>query len=167
MEQGSVISAVYEGSRPVFFEIQALVAQANVGFSRRTALGIDHNRLSMLLAVLERQAGLPLLNYDVYVNVVGGMKPDSPATDLAVALAIFSSFRERTSPRRVVAVGEVGLTGQLRSVPNADKIISEAERLGYDKVILPKKNASKCSSSKVQICGAENIREAIKLFTAE
>ncbi|MDD5822894.1 MAG: DNA repair protein RadA [Firmicutes bacterium] len=167
LEQGSVISAVYEGSRPVFFEIQALVAKANVGFSRRTALGIDHNRLNMLLAVLEKQAGIPLLDYDVYVNVVGGLKPDSPATDLAVALAIFSSLRERTSPRRTVAVGEVGLTGRLRSVPNADKIIVEAERLGYEKVILPTKNAEASKSNKVRLCGADNVRDAIKLYLAD
>ena len=168
MEQGSVISACYEGSRPVFFEIQALVAKANAGFAKRTSLGIDHNRLSMIIAVLERQAGMPLLNYDVYVNVVGGMKPDSPATDLAVALAIYSSVRERTSPSRLVAVGEVGLTGNLRTIPNADKIVAEAERLGYDKVLLPKGNAEKASpNSKVKICGAATLREAIRLFTEE
>lgn len=168
MELGSVISAVYEGSRPVFFEIQALVAKSSSGgFPRRTSIGIDHNRLSMILAVLERQADLPLYDYDVYVNVVGGLKPDSPATDLAVALAIASSMRERTSPKRVVAVGEVGLTGRLRTVPNADKIIAEAERLGYERAILPKSNATKGSSDKVQLCGADNLREALKLFTAK
>ena len=168
-EIGSVVSATYEGSRPVFFEIQALVAKASVGFSRRTALGIDHNRLSMLIAVLERHAGLSLADYDVYVNVVGGLRPDSPATDLAVALAIYSSLRERTSPRRVVAVGEVGLTGMLRNIPNTDKIISEAQRLGYERIILPKKNAvsSQSSKSSIEICGADNLRDAIKQFASE
>lgn len=168
-EQGSVISAVHEGSRPVFFEIQALVAQANVGFARRTALGIDHNRLNMLLAVLERQAGLSLLNYDVYVNVVGGMKPDSTATDLAVALAIYSSFREKTSKSKMIAVGEIGLTGNLRSVPNADKIIQEAERLGYESIIIPKKNALAYKPSpgaKIKVLGAGHIREAIKYYVS-
>ena len=196
-EIGSVVSATYEGSRPVFFEIQALVAKASVGFSRRTALGIDHNRLSMLIAVLERHAGLSLADYDVYVNVVGGLRPDSPATDLAVALAIYSSLRERTSPRRVVAVGEVGLTGMLRNIPNTDKIISEAQRLGYERIILPKKNAASSQSGKssaqtgsnsaaqsgsqsgfksdalsdgrsgIEICGADNLRDAIKQFASE
>ena len=196
-EIGSVVSATYEGSRPVFFEIQALVAKASVGFSRRTALGIDHNRLSMLIAVLERHAGLSLADYDVYVNVVGGLRPDSPATDLAVALAIYSSLRERTSPRRVVAVGEVGLTGMLRNIPNTDKIISEAQRLGYERIILPKKNAVSSQSGKssaqsgrnstaqsgsqsgvksdalsggrsgIEICGADNLRDAIKQFASE
>ena len=146
-EEGSVISAVYEGSRPVFFEIQALVTQANVGFARRTAVGINYNRLSMILAVLEKKAGLNLLNYDVYVNVVGGMNTGSTATDLAVALAIYSSFKGKTSSRRIVAVGEVGLTGHLRSIPNTDKIVQEAVRLGYEAVVLPERNARQTAES--------------------
>ena len=164
LDEGSVISASYEGSRPVFFEIQALVTQANVGFARRTAIGVNYNRLGMILAVLEKKAGLNLLNYDVYANVVGGMKSDNPATDLAVALAIYSSARSKTSSKRIIAVGEIGLTGNLRSVPNTDKIIQEAVRLGYDTVILPKKNAEQANSSKIEIYGADNLREAIKVF---
>lgn len=187
-EEGSVISAVYEGSRPVFFEIQALVTQANVGFARRTAVGINYNRLSMILAVLEKKAGLNLLNYDVYVNVVGGMNTGSTSTDLAVALAIYSSFKGRSSGRRVVAVGEVGLTGNLRSIPNADKIVQEAVRLGYEAVILPERNARQAAQSgrsidvadgglavsvtpsapdvsgNIRISGASNIADAIKAF---
>ena len=107
-EEGSVISAVYEGSRPVFFEIQALVSRANVGFARRTAIGISQNRLSMILAVLEKKAGLNLLDYDVYVNVVGGMNTGSTSTDLAVALAIYSSFKSRSSGRRAVRKSPFG-----------------------------------------------------------
>jgi DNA repair protein RadA/Sms len=167
-EEGSVVSAVYEGSRPVFFEIQALVTPANVGFARRTSVGIDSNRLSMILAVLEKKAGISLLNYDVYVNVVGGMRPDSPSTDLAVALAIYSSFRERTSPLKLVALGEVGLTGELRSVRNSEKITAEAERLGFEAVILPSRNAGKGSGadpkSGIRMIGAKNIRDAIRAF---
>ena len=187
-EEGSVISAVYEGSRPVFFEIQALVTQANVGFARRTAVGINYNRLSMILAVLEKKAGLNLLNYDVYVNVVGGMNTGSTATDLAVALAIYSSFRGKTSSRRIVAVGEVGLTGHLRSIPNTEKIVQEAVRLGYEAVILPERNARQSAesgkvsladsgravtitppgaenSTGIRIIGASNIRDAIRAFS--
>ena len=186
-EEGSVISAVYEGSRPVFFEIQALVTQANVGFARRTAVGINYNRLSMILAVLEKKAGLNLLNYDVYVNVVGGMNTGSTATDLAVALAIYSSFKGKTSSKRIVAVGEVGLTGHLRSIPNTEKIVQEAVRLGYEAVILPDRNARQSAESGkvnvsdsgrtvtvtppgsdgskgIRIIGASNIRDAIKAF---
>ena len=159
-EEGSVISAVYEGSRPVFFEIQALVTQANVGFARRTAVGITYNRLSMILAVLEKKAGINLLNYDVYVNVVGGMNTGSTATDLAVALAIYSSFKGKTSSRRIVAVGEVGLTGHLRSIPNTDKIVQEAVRLGYEAVILPERNARQTAES-----GKVNVADAGRTVT--
>ena len=164
-EEGSVISAVYEGSRPVFFEIQALVTKANVGFARRTAIGISQNRLNMILAVLEKKAGLSLLDYDVYVNVVGGMNTGSTSTDLAVALAIYSSFRGKVSARRIVAVGEVGLTGNLRSIPNADKIIQEAVRLGYEAVILPEKNARAVKDPAIEVAGASNLRDAIRAFS--
>ena len=160
-EEGSLVSAIYEGSRPVFFEIQALVSPSNVGFARRTALGIDQNRLNMILAVLEKKAGISLLNYDVYVNVVGGMRPDSTATDLAVALAIFSSFRGKCAAAKTIAIGEIDLTGNLRSVRNAEKIAAEAVRLGYEKIILPKKN-SKFTLAGISIVGAENIMEAIR-----
>ena len=164
-EEGSVASALYEGSRPVFFEIQALVTPANVGFARRSAIGIDNNRLNMILAVLEKKVGISLLNHDVYVNVVGGLKPDGPGADLAVALAIYSSFRERTSPRRVVALGEVGLTGNLRTVRNADRIVSEAARLGYETIIIPKGNIKiENRSTDIHVVGAGSLGDAIKAY---
>lgn len=165
-EEGSVISASYEGSRAVFFEIQALVSKANAGFARRTSIGIDNNRLNMILAVLEKKAGIRLIDFDVYVNVAGGVKPGSPATDLAVALAVLSSYRERTSPRRVVAVGEVGLTGRLRAVHNLEKIVAEAERLGYDAAIIPSQSklSSKAETGKIQLLKADTIRDAVAHF---
>ena len=184
-EEGSVISAVYEGSRPVFFEIQALVTPANVGFARRTAVGISHNRVNMILAVLEKKASINLLNHDVYVNVVGGMNTGSTATDLAVALAIYSSFTGKAASKRIVAVGEVGLTGHLRSIPNADKIVQEAVRLGYEAVILPERNARHAaetgvvsisdsgravtvtpagSGGGIRVTGAANITDAIHAY---
>ena len=184
-EEGSVISAVYEGSRPVFFEIQALVTPANVGFARRTAVGISHNRVNMILAVLEKKASINLLNHDVYVNVVGGMNTGSTATDLAVALAIYSSFTGKAASKRIVAVGEVGLTGHLRSIPNADKIVQEAVRLGYEAVILPERNARHAaetgvvsisdsgravtvtpagSGGGIRVTGAANIADAIRAY---
>jgi DNA repair protein RadA/Sms len=167
-EEGSVISAVYEGSRPVFFEIQALVTRANVGFARRTAIGISQNRLNMILAVLEKKAGLDLHDFDVYVNVVGGMNTGSTSTDLAVALAIYSSFRGRSSSKRLVAAGEVGLTGNLRSIPNAGKIVQEAVRLGYEAVILPAKNAGQAGKTAdgIRVMGAANVSDAIRAFVS-
>lgn len=169
LEEGSVISATYEGSRPVFFEIQALATQAGGGFGRRTAIGVNHNRLNMILAVLEKKTGIKLAESDVYVNMVGGMKSDNPSTDLAVALAVYSSCKAKASNRRIVAVGEVGLTGNLRSIPNTDKILQEAIRLGYDAIIMPEKNAEQArrnpsATTSIRIHGAGNLRDAINLY---
>lgn len=165
LEEGSVISATYEGSRPIFFEIQALVAKASNGFGRRTALGVNYNRVNMILAVLEKKVHLPLTEFDVYVNIIGGMKSESTATDLAVALALYSSATGKHANKRIVAVGEVGLTGNLRSVPNAEKIVQEAIRLGYDGIILPKKNAEQLKVSGINVFAADNLKEAIKIYT--
>lgn len=168
---GSVISAIYEGSRPVFFEVQALTSNANVGFARRTAIGIDNQRLNMIIAVIEKKLGIRLSDKDVYVNIVGGMKPDSTSTDLAVALAIYSALFDKTSKQPSVAIGEVGLTGELRSVGNVDKIISEAERLGYKKLVVPFGNYSRLEKSgsiseldKSMIAPAKSLAEAVQLM---
>lgn len=168
---GSVISAIYEGSRPVFFEVQALTSNANVGFARRTAIGIDNQRLNMIIAVMEKKLGIRLYDKDVYVNIVGGMKPDSTSTDLAVALAIYSALFDKTSKQPSVAIGEVGLTGELRSVGNVDKIISEAERLGYKKIVMPFGNYSRLEKSgsiseldKSMIAPAKSLAEAVQLM---
>lgn len=166
--EGSVITAVYEGSRPVLFEVQALTAPANVGFARRTSVGVDYQRLNMILAVLEKKAGLNMMNQDVYVNVVGGMKPDSTSIDLGVALAVYSSIRGIAPTKRTIAIGEVGLTGDLRSVQNAEKIVIEAGRMGYEQIILPAKNAQrldgKLKQQECRIVSAKNIYDAINAF---
>ena len=166
--EGSVITAVYEGSRPVLFEIQALTAPANVGFARRTAVGVDSQRLNMILAVLEKKAGLNLINKDVYVNVVGGMKPDSTSIDLAVALAVYSSAKGIVCSKRTLCIGEVGLTGDLRSVQNVERIVNEAVRMGYEKIIMPKKNALQLEKhgkpSDCEIAGAKNIADAMRAY---
>ena len=167
--EGSVVSAIYEGSRPVFMEIQALTVASNVGFARRTSIGIDNQRLAMLLAVLDRKAGINTISQDVYVNVVGGLKPDSTSVDLGVALAVYSSVKNIRCGYRLIAFGEIGLTGELRSVSNADKIIAEASRMGYEKVIMPRKNAAKLGDkfSNCKIIGVNNIYEAIEAFKEE
>ena len=169
--EGSVVTAVYEGTRPVLFELQALTAPANVGFARRTAVGVDHQRLNMILAVLEKKLGMTMMNQDVYVNVVGGMRPDSTSIDLGVALAIYSSMRGITCAKRTLAIGEVGLTGELRSVQNAEKIVIEATRMGYEQIILPKKNADKLrdrlDEGGCRIISAANLYDAIDAFKGE
>ena len=167
---GSVITAVYEGSRPVLLEVQALAAEANVGFARRTGVGVDQRRLSMILAVLERRAGLRLSAEDIYVNVVGGLRPDSTSIDLGVALAIYSAFRNLPPTGRLLAIGEVGLTGDLRSVANADRIAQEAARLGYTEIILPARNAEKAralAGEGIRVTGVKNLAGAISAFREE
>ena len=166
--EGSVATAIYEGSRPLMFEIQSLVSPANVGFARRTSVGIDNTRLNMILAVLEKIVGLQLINQDVYVNVVGGLRPEGTGADIAVALAIYSSYKRLVCSKRTLAVGEVGLTGDLRSVQNIEKIAREAVRLGDEQVIMPRRNAEKIGSQVegCRIIGVKNIQEAIRIFAS-
>jgi len=141
--EGAVATAVYEGTRPLVLEVQALTSPANVGFARRTALGIDNSRLNMILAVLEKKMGMTLNNQDVYVNVVGGLRPEGTYTDLAVALAVYSSYRGKPLGSRTVAFGEIGLTGDLRAVQNGEKILREAGKLGFERIVLPVRNAQR------------------------
>lgn len=135
---GTVVVPVVEGSRPILVEIQALVTRANFGVTRRKAQGIDPNRLSLLVAVLEKRMELKLFDKDVFVNVVGGMKIDDPAVDMAVCLAIASSAYDRPIPADVLAVGEVGLAAEVRSVTNILLRINEARKLGFKKCLMPR-----------------------------
>ena len=162
--EGSITAAVYEGTRPLLLEVQALVSPANVGFARRTAIGVELSRLNMILAVLDRKAGVSLINHDVYVNIVGGLKPEGTSTDLAVALAIHSTFKGKTCSEKTIALGEIGLTGDLRSIQNADKIVKEAARMGFEKIILPHKNATKLETSAIRLIGVKNLHDAILAY---
>jgi len=163
---GSMATAIYEGTRPLLLEVQALTSPANIGFARRTAIGVELSRLNMILAVLDRKAGISLINQDVYVNVVGGLKPEGTSTDLAVALAIHSTFKGTHSLAKTIALGEIGLTGDLRSIQNAEKIVKEAARMGFARIILPKKNADKIESvpSSLELVGIKNLQEAIRAY---
>lgn len=134
---GNCIACVMEGSRPLLAEVQALVAKTQFGVPRRTAAGVDYNRMVLLLAILEKRAGLFLSGSDAYVNVVGGMRLDEPAADLPMVLAITSSFRDKPLPEGVMSFGEVGLTGELRAVSCASQRIWEAYRLGFHTCIVP------------------------------
>lgn len=159
--EGAVATAVYEGTRPLILEVQALTSTCNIGFPRRTAIGIDNSRLSMLIAVLEKKMGLRLDNQDVYVNVVGGVRPEGTYTDLAVALAVYSSFKGKKLDSKTLVLGEIGLTGDLRAVQNSEKIIKEAERLGFEKVVVPIKNAQRLKAApSIKVIGIRNISEA-------
>lgn len=160
---GSVVVATVEGTRPLLVELQALVTQSVFGLPRRTANGIDYNRLTLLVAVMEKKAGFMLGNQDVYLNVVGGLKVNEPALDLGIILATASSFKNVSIPKGVIALGEVGLTGEVRTINMMEKRLKEAERLGFKKCIIPENNKKLLKESyKLDIIGVKNINEAMK-----
>ncbi len=138
-EPGSVVTAAMEGTRPILVEVQALVCPTNFNMPRRTAAGTDYNRVTLLMAVLEKRLGISLAGCDAYVNVAGGMKITEPSLDLAIVLALLSSYRNRPLPARTVAFGEVGLTGEIRSVNMMAARISEAAKMGYKTAIVPRR----------------------------
>lgn len=157
---GNVITSVLEGSRALLLEIQALTSVTNFGYPKRTTAGFDANRLQLLTAILSKRAGVNLSNQDIYINVVGGIKIDEPSADLAVALAIVSSLKEAVVDRTVV-IGELGLSGEVRYVPQLEKRIKEAQKLGFEKIICPKtKIAGKFGD--VEIIGVRTLQEAIQ-----
>lgn len=160
---GSIVVASMEGTRPILVELQALTTTSVFGMARRTANGIDYNRLTLLIAVLEKRAGLPLGNQDVYLNIVGGIRINEPALDLGIVLAASSSFRNIAVPNDTIAIGEVGLTGEVRSVNMIEKRLKEAEKLGFKKCIIPESNKKLLKDEyKLDIIGVKNILEAMK-----
>ncbi|WP_053217641.1 DNA repair protein RadA [Virgibacillus senegalensis] len=161
---GSTVVASMEGSRPVLVEIQALISPTSFGNPRRMATGIDHNRVPLLMAVLEKRVGLMLQNQDAYVKVAGGVKLDEPAIDLAVAVSIASSFRDQVSRPDDVLIGEVGLTGEVRRVARIDQRVQEAAKLGFQRAIIPAKNLDGWSTpNNIEIIGVNTVQEALKV----
>ncbi|MEQ6376589.1 DNA repair protein RadA [Bacillaceae bacterium S4-13-56] len=160
---GSTIVASMEGTRPVLVEIQALISPTAFGNPRRMATGLDHNRVPLLMAVLEKRVGLLLQNQDAYVKVAGGVKLDEPAIDLAVAVSIASSFRDQPSNPEDVFIGEVGLTGEIRRVARIEQRVKEAAKLGFKRVILPSKNIGGWTVPEgIEIIGVDTVKEALK-----
>ena len=161
---GSVVSCSMEGTRPMLLEIQALVCQSNFGIPRRQATGTDLNRVNLLMAVLEKRLTLQMGNCDAYVNVAGGMKVNEPALDLAICMAIISSFKNRKISPKVVAIGEVGLSGEARAVSMIKSRVTEAQKLGFDICIVPKVCLNELAEiSGVKIIGIDNIQEISSL----
>lgn len=159
---GSVVTATMEGTRPLLVEIQALVAPSYFSSPRRVTNGVDYNRTMMILAVLEKRAGLILANQDVYVNVAGGIKIDEPSVDLAIALAVASNFREVPINPEMIVLGEVGLAGEVRTVTQMEKRLKEGGRLGFNRAIISGRNTNKLGKGLgVQIHGIRSLREAI------
>lgn len=160
---GSVVVASLEGTRPILLELQALSTPTVFGLPRRTANGIDYNRLVLLMAVLEKRAGMNLGSQDVYLNIVGGMKVMEPALDLGIILAVASSFKNISIPENVAVIGEVGLTGEVRSVNMIEKRVKEVEKLGYKKVFIPESNKKGLKENyKLDIIGVKNVIDALK-----
>jgi DNA repair protein RadA/Sms len=162
---GSSVAVTVEGSRPILVEIQALTTPSAFGLPRRSANGLDSGRTQLLVAVLQKRVGLGLGGQDVYANVIGGMRVGEPAADLAVALAIASSFRDRPLDKQTVAIGEVGLGGELRSVSQIERRLAEAHRLGFTRAVIPAASARRGTTDKagLRIARADTVTEAIEL----
>lgn len=160
---GSCIVSCMEGTRPILVELQALTSQTIYGYPKRTANGIDYNRLSLLIAVLEKRVGLQLGSQDVYLNVVGGLRINEPSIDLGIVLVTASSFKNVPIPKDMVIMGEVGLTGEIRRINNIEKRLKEAEKLGFKTCIIPESNKRDLKDKfKLDIICVRNINEAMK-----
>ncbi|SDZ62287.1 DNA repair protein RadA/Sms [Evansella caseinilytica] len=161
---GSAVVASMEGTRTVLVEIQALISPTSFGNPRRMATGIDHNRISLIMAVLEKRVGMLLQNQDAYIKVAGGVRLDEPSIDLAIAVAIASSFRDAPAPPTDVMIGEVGLTGEVRRVSRIDQRVNEAEKLGFKRVIVPEKNLGGWNiPNGIEVIGVNTVNEALEV----
>ena len=161
---GTCVACVMEGTRPILAEVQALVSQTSFNVPRRTADGFDFNRAALLLAVTEKRAGLKMNLFDAYINVIGGLRLDEPGADLPVVLAVASSYRDTAIAHDLCAIGEVGLTGEIRSVSHMNQRLQEVARLGFKKVIIPKYGSEKLEIPKdLEVYRVRNIREAIEI----
>lgn len=161
---GSLVMATMEGTRPMLIEVQALLAPTPFELPKRTGIGIDYNRLALLMAVLEKRGGLSISNQDAYVNIVSGIKVNEPAADLGIALAVASSYKNVPISKDLVAIGEIGLTGEVRSVSSVEKRIKEAEKLGFKTCIVPENSKKQLKiETKINIIGVKDVREALKV----
>lgn len=163
-EPGSVVAASIEGSRPILVEVQALVCRTNFNMPRRTSAGTDYNRVNLLMAVLEKRAGIQLSDSDAYVNVAGGMRITEPALDLAVTTALLSSFKNAALDSKTVLFGEVGLTGEIRAVNMAEQRVAEASKMGFEVCILPQANKERIKNPGMKLIGVRNIQEVLAML---
>ena len=161
---GSVVACLMEGTRPVMVEVQALVCRTNFNMPRRTAAGMDYNRVNLLMAVIEKRLGMSLANWDAYINIAGGMKLNAPALDLAVIAAIISSYKDIPMDDSTVFFGEVGLSGEVRGVSMAAQCVQEAKKLGFKRCILPKVNVSGIHVTGIDVIGIGDLHGLVKLL---
>lgn len=163
-EPGSVVLPSVEGTRPILVEVQALVSPTNLGTARRTAIGADQQRLSLLCAVLEKKAGLDMYGHDVFLNIAGGMRIDEPALDLGVVCALTSSLLEKSIPSTTVVCGEVGLAGEVRAIGHVDVRIREAQRLGFSRFFLPRSNKERLTwEPDIKLVGVSSLHELLNV----
>jgi DNA repair protein RadA/Sms len=158
---GSAVMVTVEGSRPLLVEVQALVDESHLGNPRRVTVGLEHNRLAMLLAVLHRHGGIATHDQDVFVNVVGGVRVTETGADLALLLSVISSLRNRPLPERLVVFGEVGLAGEIRPVPNGQERLKEAAKHGFTRAIVPAANLSRRNIEGLEVIGVNRLDEAL------
>ena len=162
---GAVVSCSFEGTRPILLEVQALVTETNFGMPRRTAAGTDYNRVNLLMAVLEKRCRYEMSRLDAYVNIAGGMKMNEPALDLAIIMALMSSYKDRPVDSKMLIFGEVGLSGEVRAVSQAGQRVNEAAKLGFTTCVLPKVCADKMKQVEgIRLIGVSNVREAIGII---
>lgn len=162
---GSVVTASLEGSRPLLVEIQALVTQTSYGTPRRTTIGVDHNRLALLVAVLEKKVGLHLSGMDIFLNAVGGVRLNEPSADLAIIMAVASSHLDKpVDPSQCMVLGEVGLAGEVRAISQPEQRIAEAEKLGFKACILPAGNLKRLKKGRIKLEGVATVEEAMQLL---
>ena len=161
---GSIVMVHWEGSRPLLVEIQALVDATRAEIPRRVTVGLEQNRLAMLLAVLHRHGNIATYGHDVFINVAGGVKVMGTSSDLALALAVVSSLRDQALPQDLVAMGEIGLSGEIRPVPNAHDRLREAAKHGFRRAMVPKSNLSGAADTGLEVIGVDNIHEALKIL---
>jgi DNA repair protein RadA/Sms len=162
---GSVVMPSMEGSRPILVELQALIVPTHFGIPRRTAQGVDANRVSLLVAVMEKRLGMHLLSQDIFLNIAGGMKVEEPGIDLAVIASIASSFKDKMIDPELVVFGEVGLGGEVRGISQSEVRVKEASRLGFKRCLLPKQSQEKMKGMKgIELIGVRTVQEAIKIL---
>jgi DNA repair protein RadA/Sms len=162
---GSVVTASIEGSRPILLEIQGLVTRSSLGTPRRTVLGVDYNRVSLLVAIMEKKLGLQFINEDIFVNVAGGVKVDEPAADLGIVSVIASSFFDKSVKGRTVVLGEIGLTGEVRAISRVEPRVHEAAKMGFERCLLPGDNLKHLKGPEsMELIGVGRISEVVDLL---
>lgn len=162
---GAVVSASMEGTRPILIEIQGLVANSSFGAPRRTVLGLDHNRVALIAAVMEKRVGINLSGFDIFMNVAGGVKVTEPAADLGIAVALMSSFLDRPVPEGFAVIGEIGLTGEIRAVSHVEQRVKEAVKMGFVKTIVPENSCKQLSSIKIgAIHGVSTLKDVMHIL---